>query len=106
MEHLSWPLALERYTQLVPQEALRVEVEQDGEPDTILIFRGFSSSLVRATPSDPNQPVIQAQARFISLERLQAPFNPANPVILAADLDAAATTTLLHSAGIEALGLG
>ena len=106
MSSLPWPEALERYTQKVPHEVLRVEVEQaDGELDLILIFRGFSSSLMRSTPADLSQPLIQSGARFLSLDRLQGPFDPADPKLIQGNLDRAATHELLVGAGLEPTGL-
>ncbi len=105
MGPLPWPEALEQYTQKVPHEVLRVEVEQaDGEPDLILIFRGFSSSLMRSTPADLSQPVIQSGARLLSLDRLQGPFDPADPKLIQGNLDRTAARDLLISVGLDPVG--
>lgn len=106
MQSLAWPQALEVYTQQVPQEVLRVEVIQaDGSPDLVLIFRGLSSSLMRPTPADLSQPVIEPEAQFLRLDRLVGPLDPAQPQVIAADLDAAATRQMLHQIGVDPLGL-
>ncbi len=100
MDTLPWPLALERYTQLVPQEVIRVAIEVDGDPDVVVIFKGFSSSLMKATSANPDEPVIAPTARFVSLDRLQGPLDPVNPVVLQADLNWEQVVGLLKSAGI------
>ncbi|MDX2270752.1 MAG: hypothetical protein NW237_02215 [Cyanobacteriota bacterium] len=82
-----WPQALERYSQKHPREVLRVEVESGGSRDVVIIYRGFSSSLMRATPKDPNQPVIPAHAQLLRLDRLEAPWDPDHPQIIQANLD-------------------
>ncbi|MEM8808628.1 MAG: hypothetical protein AAGF01_21645 [Cyanobacteria bacterium P01_G01_bin.38] len=73
---------LESYTQKHPQEVLLVRVEIDGEPDEILIFRGFSSSLMRPTAFDPDVPVLSPEANIIQIDRLQAPYQPDTPQYL------------------------
>jgi hypothetical protein len=70
---------LEGYTIKYPTEALLVRVEIDGEPDEIMIFKGFSSSLMRSTAFDPDVSVIPDNAKIISIDRLAAPYNPKNP---------------------------
>ncbi|MBD2579198.1 hypothetical protein [Oscillatoria sp. FACHB-1406] len=70
---------LEAYTLKHPQEVLIVTVEGDGEGDCILIFKGFSSSLMRSTAFDPDTPVFPAEARIIAIDRAVSPFNPASP---------------------------
>lgn len=70
---------LEAYTLKHPQEVLLVQAEIDGEPDTIVIFKGFSSSLVRATAFDPEVPVLPAGATVGVIDRLQGPYQPQNP---------------------------
>ncbi|MEM6425858.1 MAG: hypothetical protein AAGF66_11905 [Cyanobacteria bacterium P01_H01_bin.119] len=73
---------LEQYSLRYPQEVLRVTAEIDGETDEILIFRGFSSSLVRSTAADPDVAVLPATAKIISIDRLQGPYNPDTPQYL------------------------
>ncbi len=102
---LPWPQALEKYTQRHPQEILQVEVESNGEKDTVLIFRGFSSSLMRATPFDPNQPVISSGARLVRLDRLRGPLNPSHPEIIEADLSLPDLIHRLQAEGIDPQGL-
>lgn len=70
---------LEQYTLKKPQEVLIVEVEIAGESDLIIIFKGFSSSLMRPTAFDPDVPTIPAEAKIISIDRLSSPYNPDSP---------------------------
>jgi len=73
---------LEQYTLKQRQEVLLVTAEIDGEPDQIVIFRGFSSSLVRSTAADPDIPVLSDRATILAIDRLKAPYNPATPQYL------------------------
>ena len=70
---------LEKYTLKKPQEVLLVEVEIAGEQDQIIIFKGFSSSLMRQTTFDPDIPVLPAEAKIIRIDRLTSPYNPQEP---------------------------
>jgi len=60
-------------------EVLLVHLEIDGEPDQVIVFKGFSSSLSRPTDPDPDVPVIPEHAHIISIDRLQAPYSPTQP---------------------------
>jgi len=101
MPKLPWNLALERYSERNPREVLRIQLEQEDGSDTVIIYRGFSSSLVRGTPADVSEPVIPHQARLITVERIQAPLDPVHPRILATYSDLTAVMELLQGAGIE-----
>jgi hypothetical protein len=70
---------LEQYTRQRPQEVLIVTVENLGEVDTVLIYNGFSSSLMHPTNYDPDIPVIPPEASIIAIDRLTSPYNPAQP---------------------------
>lgn len=70
---------LEHYTLQYPQEVLLVTAEIAGEIDKVLIFRGFSSSLVRSTATDPDIPVLPDSAVNITIDRLTGPYNPNAP---------------------------
>jgi hypothetical protein len=70
---------LEQYSLKYPQEVLLVEVEQEGEADQILVFKGFTSSLTGATAYDPDVPVLSEEAKIISIDRAQSPYSPDNP---------------------------
>lgn len=77
---------LEQYTLQYPQEVLIVKAEVAGEPDEIAIFRGFSSSLMRPTAFDIDIPILPEDAHILSIDRLQGPYDPANPKYLQQDL--------------------
>lgn len=70
---------LEQYSAKHPQEVLLVEAEVGGEFDQVMIFKGFSSSLIRATAYDPDIPVLPEGTKILTIDRLQAPYNPNQP---------------------------
>ncbi|NMG57008.1 hypothetical protein E1H12_00375 [Geitlerinema sp. P-1104] len=70
---------LEQYTIKRPDEVLRVLASWEDETDEILIFKGFSSSLMRPTASDPDVPIVPEQARFEQIDRLYSPYLPDQP---------------------------
>ncbi len=70
---------LERYSAEHPQEVLLVNLTIDGEADQVMIFRGFSSSLMRPTSFDTDVPVISDRAKIIEIDRLVAPYKPNQP---------------------------
>lgn len=73
---------LEAYSERFPQEVLLVQAHVDHEPDTVIIFRGFSSSLMRPTAFDPEVPVLPKTAVIKTLDRLQGPYQPEAPQYL------------------------
>lgn len=77
---------LEEYTLKKRHEVLLVEVEIEGEKDQIIIFRGFSSSLMRPTNFDPDIPILPVTAKIIKIDRLTSPYNPSNPNYIQRDL--------------------
>ncbi|MEM9806181.1 MAG: hypothetical protein AAF959_12950 [Cyanobacteria bacterium P01_D01_bin.56] len=70
---------LEQYTIAHPKEVLLISAKVNGEPDEIMIFRGFSSSLMRSTSFDPDIPVLPDTAEIITVDRLAGPYNSASP---------------------------
>ena len=76
---MSFEKLLEQYTLQNPQEVLLIQAEVDGEPDEILVFRGFSSSLVRPTAVDPDVAVLPDNAVILSIDRLAGPYYPEQP---------------------------
>lgn len=91
---------LEQYTLKRPGEVLLVNAEIDGEADQIAIFKGFSSSLVRSTAFDPDVPVLPESAKILTIDRLEAPFNPTNPRYIAESIDWDVMQTLLAEVGV------
>lgn len=78
--------ALETYTRKRPTEVLLVRIRVDDSDEEVLVFRGASSYLTRATPTDPGQPVIPESAELLGVDRQRAPYDPITPVILDANL--------------------
>ncbi|MBH8555467.1 hypothetical protein I8751_24600 [Nostocaceae cyanobacterium CENA357] len=70
---------LEQYTTKRPQEVLLVTVEIADKQDQVVIFKGFSSSLMHPTAFDPDVPVIPDEAIIISVDRVASPYNPEAP---------------------------
>ncbi|MCG9884040.1 MAG: hypothetical protein MH825_00420 [Cyanobacteria bacterium] len=106
-------LRCERYTLAHPGEVLLLRAERqdaDGDEttgeetgaDLVMIFRGFSSSLMRPTAFDPDVPILAATDRVLGGDRLRAPYRPDTPNYLAADLTPEALADLLTAAGIDA----
>lgn len=91
---------LEQYTLKRPQEVLIVAVEIDAEPDEIMIFKGFSSSLTRATASDPDIPVLPEGSQILTIDRVASPYNPAAPHYIQQGLTWAEMAALLAQLGI------
>ena len=77
---------LEQYTFRFPNEVLIVNAEVDGDEDFVVVFRGFSSSLVNPTAADPEIPVLSEAALIITIDRLQGPYTPDNPQYLERDI--------------------
>ncbi len=70
---------LEQYTIKHPQEVLLITVNLEEEMDQLMIFKGFSSSLMRPTEFNPDVPMLSEEAEIISIDRIQSPYNPNNP---------------------------
>lgn len=70
---------LEQYTIKHPQEVLLITVSIEEEIDQLMIFKGFSSSLMRPTEFDPDIPMLSDEAKIISIDRIQSPYNPNEP---------------------------
>ena len=78
---------LEKYSEQNPQEVLLVKAQEGETAFTagasttieIMIFKGFSSNLTGATAFDPDLPILSAQGKITSIDRLKSPYNPAEP---------------------------
>jgi hypothetical protein len=86
---------LEQYTTKRPQEVLLVTVEVAGEQDTIAVFKGFSSSLMRPTAFDPDVPVLPDGANILNIDRVASPYNPDVPRYIQQGLSWSAMEVLL-----------
>ncbi|MBE9046915.1 hypothetical protein IQ255_21330 [Pleurocapsales cyanobacterium LEGE 10410] len=73
-------LRLEKYTLKRRNEVLMIHLETaSGEADIVTIYAGFSSSLMKPTAFDPDVPIIAADSRISSIDRLKSPYDPSNP---------------------------
>ena len=89
-------LRLEKYTLKRKQEVLMVNLETGaGEPDTVMIYGGFSSSLMRPTSFDPEIPVIADDSKITSIDRLVSPYDPNNPQYIESGVSLSAMKTVL-----------
>ncbi|BAU66256.1 hypothetical protein STA3757_36590 [Stanieria sp. NIES-3757] len=71
---------LEQYGRKHPEEVLIINLQKvSGEPDTVLIFNGYSSSLMHSTIYDPDIPLITEDDQILSIDRLVSPYNPVKP---------------------------
>ena len=77
---------LEAYSVQHPQEVLLVKLKIDDEFDEVMIFKGFSSSLMRSTAFDPDVPVISDRAEILTIDRLVAPYQPNAPKYIAQEI--------------------
>lgn len=91
---------LEEYTRLHPAEVLLVTAMVGDEPDQIMVYRGFSSSLVRPTAADPDIPVLPNSAAVTSIDRLRGPYQPQQPSYIEQNLTQQEMETRLQQAGI------
>jgi hypothetical protein len=91
---------LEQYTMKRPQEVLIVNAQIAGEDDQITIFKGFSSSLMRPTSFDPDVPMLPAEAKIITIDRVASPYNPDAPRYLQQGLTPETIEQLLSDLGV------
>ena len=91
---------LEQYTAKRPKEVLIVIVEIADEEDTIAIFKGFSSSLMRPTAFDADVPVLPDEANILNIDRVASPYNPEAPRYLQQGLSWEAMEALLSEVGV------
>jgi hypothetical protein len=91
---------MEQYTLKRPEQVLLVHALVDGEEDEVVIFRGFSSSLVRPTAFDPDVPVLPASAEIQSVDILLGPYTPDNPRYVQKGLSWGDLESVLESTGV------
>lgn len=91
---------LEQYTLRYPQLVLLVSAVIDGQEDEVLVFRGFSSSLMHPTAADPEVPVLPETADIRAIDVMAGPYNPAAPQYLHRGLAWADMLPLLEEAGV------
>ena len=91
---------LEEYTRKYPEEVLIVTLEVNGEEDEVMIFKGFSSSLMQPTNFDPDVPIITPEAEIIQIDRAKSPYNPDAPIYLQQGLTQTEMESLLSDCNI------
>ncbi|EKQ69372.1 hypothetical protein OsccyDRAFT_1999 [Leptolyngbyaceae cyanobacterium JSC-12] len=91
---------LERYTLKRLEEVLLVTAEVNGEIDQVLIFKGFSSSLMHPTAFDPDIPVLPENAVIIQIDRLESPYTPDSPRYIQQKLTWETMEPLLTQVGV------
>lgn len=91
---------LEQYTIKKPHEVLIVDVEIAQEQDRIVIFKGFSSSLMHPTAFDLDIPVIPENAQIINIDRVASPYNPESPRYIQQGLTWETIQPLLAEVGV------
>lgn len=87
---------LENYTLQHPQEVLVVCAQIEQEADEIIIFRGFSSSLMRPTDFDPEVPVLPENAEITHIDRLKGPYRPQAPQYIEKEISLEEFISRLH----------
>ncbi|MEH1867310.1 MAG: hypothetical protein V7K69_20180 [Nostoc sp.] len=91
---------LEQYTAKRPKEVLIVIVEIADEEDTIAIFKGFSSSLMRPTAFDADVPVLPEGANILNIDRVASPYNPEAPRYIQQGISWETMEALLSEVGV------
>lgn len=91
---------LEQYTLKRPQEVLLISAEIEEEADQILVFKGFSSSLMRSTAFNPDIPVLPETAKIMGCDRLKSPYTPENPQYIQQGLTLDSLEALLTEVGL------
>lgn len=91
---------LEQYTLKRPNEVLLVQIAIAGEPDQLLIYKGFSSSLMRPTAFDPDIPLMPEEAEIVEIDRLHAPYHPNAPRYIEQRLTWDTMQSLLEQVGV------
>jgi hypothetical protein len=91
---------LEQYTIKRPSEVLIVSAEIDGEADTVMIFKGYSSSLMRPTAFDPDVPILPEGAKILAIDRAVSPYDPDNPQFIERGLSWDTIQPLLSEVGV------
>lgn len=91
---------LEQYSLRCPDEVLMVAATVAGEPDQVMVFKGFSSSLMRPTDYNPDVPVLPMGTEIVAIDRLRGPYQPNNPEYLAQGMSWDEFEALLESLGL------
>jgi len=90
---------LENYSRSHPREVLRLTMRDGMGEGEVLIYRGFTSSLTRATAFEPDVPVLAPDAEILWVDRIQAPYHPQQIQYLEQNLSWAEFSQRLAEAG-------
>ncbi len=71
-----------QYSLRFPQELLWIEVSTVTREDLLLIYKGQTSSLMQGTPADEYVSLWDPDYQIKRIDRIKAPYNPNQPVIL------------------------
>lgn len=91
---------LEQYTLKRPQEVLLITAQLGEDTNCIVVYKGFSSSLMRSTAFDPEVPVLPEKAQIVSIDRLASPYNPEAPQYIQQGLTWEEMQSLLREVGV------
>ncbi len=91
---------LENYTLKFPQELLIVHAQIETAADIVLVFKGFSSALMRPTAFDPEVPILPENAVISWIDRLKGPYNPDSPDYIEQEIAAEVFITRLIALGL------
>lgn len=91
---------LETYTIKRPQEVLLITTKSEDQEDQIVIFKGFSSSVMQQTSYDPDIPVLSDDANIIQIDIVTSPYNPDTPHYLQKGLSWPQMEALLAKVGL------
>jgi len=91
---------LEKYTTIHPEVLMVTLQTSAGEEDIVVIYGGFSSSLVKPTNFDPDIPIIEAEATITNIDRLASPYNPDQPQYIQEGLSLTAMEKLLVASSL------
>ena len=73
---------LEAFTLKHPDKVLMISTVDGDVEDQIVIFKGFSSSLMHPTDYNPDNQVFSEAAQLVYLDILASPYIPDNPVYI------------------------
>lgn len=97
---MSFGKRLEQYTLKRPHEVLIVDAIINGDNDQVLVFKGFSSSLLQSTAYDPDVPILPDTSEILSIDRLASPYHPTSPRYLEQGLSLEEMEKLLAEVGV------
>lgn len=91
---------LEAYTIKCPNEVLIVTAKVATKEDCIIIFKGFSSSLMYTTAFDPDIPLLPEEVEITAIDRVLSPYNPEEIRYIQQGLNWQEMESLLEAVGV------